>query len=105
MGEPPASLDPMASDSADTRIEGRPAAPSGAGLSAVGLDRVTLLRRAYRLFNDRRIDELLALMTDDVAWPDVANGRVLRGKEAVRSYWEAQFAVANPQVDPIEFTP
>jgi hypothetical protein len=72
----------------------------------VGLDeRIALLERAYRLFNDRRIDALLGLMTDDVEWPDVAKGTVLRGREAIRPYWEGQFAVVDPQVYPTEFKP
>jgi ketosteroid isomerase-like protein len=62
-----------------------------------------LLRRAYRLFNERRIDALLALMTEDVEWPDVAGGTVLHGREAIRPYWEAQFAATDPRVDPTEF--
>ena len=64
-----------------------------------------LLRQAYRLFNDRQIDDLLALMTDDVEWPDVANGAVLHGKGEIRPYWAGQFAVADPRVVPIEFMP
>ena len=66
-------------------------------------EKVASLERAYRLFNDRRIDDLLAMMIDDVRWPDVAHGIVLEGKAAIRQYWEAQFAVAAPQVVPIEF--
>jgi hypothetical protein len=66
-------------------------------------EKVASLERAYRLFNDRRIDDLLAMMIDDVRWPDVAHGIVLKGKAAIRQYWEAQFAVAAPQVVPIEF--
>src|SRR5450755_736887 len=53
-----------------------------------------LLRRAYRLFNERRIDALLELMTEGVEWPNVASGTVLHGREAIRPYWEAQFAAA-----------
>jgi ketosteroid isomerase-like protein len=66
-------------------------------------DRVALLTEAYRLFNDRAIDALLAMMTDDVEWPDVAGSKVLHGKQAVRAYWEAQFAVASPKVTPTDF--
>jgi hypothetical protein len=66
-------------------------------------EKVAALERAYRLFNDRRIDDLLAMMIDDVRWPDVAHGIVLEGKAAIRQYWEAQFAVAAPQVVPTEF--
>ena len=66
-------------------------------------EHVALLGRAYRLFNDRQIEALLAMMTDDVEWPDVANAEVLLGKEAVRRYWKRQFAVVDPQVMPVEF--
>jgi hypothetical protein len=66
-------------------------------------DRDAFLTRAYGLFNDREIDALLAMMTDDVEWPDVANRAVLRGKEAIRPYWAAQFAVADPHVRPTDF--
>jgi ketosteroid isomerase-like protein len=66
-------------------------------------ERVEFLERAYRLFNSRRIDDLLAMMSADVAWPDVARGAVLRGKEAIRRYWEGQFATADPRVTPTRF--
>jgi hypothetical protein len=62
-----------------------------------------MLAEAYRLFNDRDIDALLAMMTDDIEWPDVAGSKVLHGKQAVRAYWEAQFAVASPKVTPTDF--
>ncbi|HEX2381865.1 MAG TPA: nuclear transport factor 2 family protein [Acidimicrobiales bacterium] len=67
--------------------------------------REDLLRKAYSLFNDHDVDGLLAMMTDDVEWPDVANGAVLRDKAAVRSYWEGQFAVASTRVEATEFVP
>jgi len=67
--------------------------------------RRALLERAYELFNAGEVEALLAMMTDDVEWPDVANGLVLRDKRAIRSYWEGQFAVANPQVRPTDFLP
>ncbi len=57
------------------------------------------------LFNARDVAALLAMMTDDIEWPDVANGVVLRNKDAIRSYWEGQFAVADPRVQPTEFIP
>ncbi len=66
--------------------------------------RIALLRDAYRHFNAREVNELLAMMTDDVEWPDVAGGTVLHGRQQVRAYWDAQFAVADPQVEPIDFT-
>ena len=68
-------------------------------------EQVAFLERAYELFNARDIDALLAMMTDDVEWPDVANHAVLRGKKAIRPYWEAQFAAADPRVTPTAFIP
>ena len=68
-----------------------------------GGNRIGTLRAAYSLFNGRDIAGLLALMTDDVEWPNVADAAVLRGHAAVRRYWEGQFAVANPEVTPVEF--
>src|SRR5436305_1772515 len=66
-------------------------------------ERIESLRRAYRLFNDRQIDALLAMMSEDVEWPDVAGGAVLHGKAAIRRYWDAQFASADPRVSPTRF--
>jgi hypothetical protein len=66
-------------------------------------ERTALLSRAYERFNARQVDELLAMMSDDVEWPDVANGGVLRDKALIRSYWAGQFAVADPRVTPVDF--
>ena len=66
-------------------------------------ERQALLRRAYAHFNRREVHELLALMTDDVEWPDVANGVVLHDKADIERYWRAQFAVADPRVEPVDF--
>jgi hypothetical protein len=67
-------------------------------------EKVASLERAYELFNERRIDDLLAMMADEVQWPDVAHGVVLDGKSAIRKYWEAQFTAARPFVVPTDFT-
>jgi hypothetical protein len=66
-------------------------------------ERIKLLLQAYRLFNERQIDPLLGMMTDDVEWPDVARGAVLHGKDSIRRYWKAQFATADPRVTPTRF--
>lgn len=68
-------------------------------------ERRAVLERAYALFNLRDVEGILALVTEDVQWPDVLNAAVLRGKAALRPYWASQFAVANPQVQPTEFRP
>ncbi len=67
------------------------------------VEKVSLLRVAYRRFGNRDVEGLLAMMTPDVEWPDVANAAVLQGPEAVRPYWLAQFAVADPRVEPTDF--
>jgi hypothetical protein len=77
--------------------------PSTYSLGVDSAEKVASLERACRLFNEWRIDDLLAMMIDDVRWPDVAHGIVLEGKAAIRQYWEAQFAVAAPRVVPTGF--
>jgi hypothetical protein len=62
--------------------------------------KVTALGLAYELFNDHSFDQLLALMVDDVLWPDVAAGAVPVGRPAIGQYWAAKFAVTNPRVLP-----
>jgi hypothetical protein len=66
-------------------------------------ERIAFLRTAYRRFNDRQIDELLQMMTDEVEWPDVANDAVLHDKHAIRLYWQAQFSAGDPRADPVDF--
>jgi ketosteroid isomerase-like protein len=66
---------------------------------------VAFLELAYRRFNAREIDDLLAMLTDDVEWPDVANGTTVRGRDAVRAYWQAQFASTDPRVTPTGYIP
>ena len=51
-----------------------------------------LLRRAYAAFNARDIDGALALMHPDVDWPNGMEGGREHGHDAVRAYWERQFA-------------
>ncbi len=78
--------------------------PPTYSLGMDGAEKIASLERAYQLFNERRIDDLLAIMVDDVRWPDVAHGTEIEGKAAIRRYWEAQFAVAAPYVVPTAFT-
>ncbi len=65
--------------------------------------KVGVLHDAYRAFNQRRVDDLLAMMVADVEWPDVAGGTVLRSHDEVRTYWLAQFEAASPVVEPMDF--
>ena len=58
------------------------------------------LRHLYELHGKRDVEAALTMFTDDVEWPDVAGGRVLHGKDAVRAYWTKQFAEIDPHVEP-----
>ena len=59
-----------------------------------------LVRRLYDAYNGRDADGLLALLTDDVDWPD---GPVrLHGKEAVRDYWTRQWRRVHTHDEPGE---
>ena len=64
-----------------------------------------LLLGAYRDFNARRIDAVLARMQPDVAWPNGWEGGYVYGHEAVRDYWTRQWAVLDPCVEPVEIHP
>jgi len=58
------------------------------------------LRSLYRAFNARDIDRVLAAMSADVDWPNGWEGGRLVGQDAVRRYWERQWAEIRPAVDP-----
>lgn len=60
--------------------------------------RVALVREVYDRFNDADIDGVLALLDADVEMPDVLNGTTLRGTEALRRYWEQQFALVDHSI-------
>jgi hypothetical protein len=65
------------------------------------VDEHELLRNVYRDFNARRIEDVLALMSEDVQWPNRIDGGYLEGKDAVRAYWLRQFATIDPRVEPL----
>ena len=62
------------------------------------------LLTAYRAFNDRDIDRALAVMTDDIDWPNGWEGGRVSGKDAVHAYWTRQWAEIDPHVEPARFT-
>jgi nuclear transport factor 2 (NTF2) superfamily protein len=62
-----------------------------------------ILRRAYRSFNNRNINDVLSLMIDGVRWPNGWEGGYVNGKEEVKEYWTRQWQQLNPIVEPIEF--
>lgn len=66
-------------------------------------DHVGVLRRMYQAFNARDLDAGLAILAADVDWTNAWEGGRLVGHDALRDYWGRQFAVMNPQVEPIGF--
>jgi catechol 2,3-dioxygenase-like lactoylglutathione lyase family enzyme/ketosteroid isomerase-like protein len=72
---------------------------------SVARARIAVLRAAYAAFNRRDLDAALAMLADDVAWPDLIQGRVLHGVAPVRAYWAYQFATIDSRVEPLAFEP
>jgi hypothetical protein len=66
-------------------------------------EELSLLADVYRDFNARRIDAVLARMTEDVDWPNGMEGGRLHGHAEVRAYWTRQWAMISPHVEPLEF--
>jgi hypothetical protein len=60
-----------------------------------------LIQQVYRDFNARRMEAVLARMTEDVAWPNGWEGGYVHGHDGVRDYWTRQWAVLDPHVEPV----
>jgi ketosteroid isomerase-like protein len=63
-----------------------------------------MLRDAYRAFNSRDIEAATELMHPEVAWPNAWEGGRVIGRDALRAYWERQFAAISSKVEPEGFT-
>jgi nuclear transport factor 2 (NTF2) superfamily protein len=63
-----------------------------------------LVADLYRAFNERRIDLVLAGLSDDVDWPNAWQGGRLHGRDAVREYWTSQWSEIDPHVEPTDVT-
>jgi hypothetical protein len=61
-----------------------------------------MLLAAYAAYNRRDSDALLALVSEDVNWPDGSAGR--HGKAEVRAYWTRQWAVTRTHDEPVRIT-
>jgi hypothetical protein len=59
-----------------------------------------LLTSAYREFNARDIDAVLARMHGKVEWANGMEGGHVHGRDAVRAYWTRQFETLDPHVEP-----
>lgn len=59
------------------------------------------LQAMYAAFNARQIDAVLGALSEDVDWPNAWEGGRVTGREAVRGYWERQWAELDPRVEPV----
>ncbi len=66
------------------------------------LDTQTLIAQAYSAFNERDIDGVLILMSENVSWPRASEGGRAVGKEEIRAYWTRQWKEFDPHVEPVE---
>jgi ketosteroid isomerase-like protein len=66
--------------------------------------RERLLRSLYEAFNTRDVDSCLAAMTPDVDWANGWEGGRVVGREAVRDYWERQWAAIDSSAQPTAIT-
>jgi ketosteroid isomerase-like protein len=65
-----------------------------------GTQREALLRSLYEAFNARDVDTCLAAMTPDVDWANGWDGGRVVGREAVRDYWQRQWAAIDSSAEP-----
>jgi len=63
-----------------------------------------LIIGAYREFNAREINAVLARMRHNVVWPNGMEGGYVYGTEQVRDYWTRQWAILDPKVEPVSIT-
>ena len=70
--------------------------------TAVQADHRELLLQAYAAYSRQDLEALVALVSDDVSWPD-DNAR-LHGKDEVRAYWTEQWARTRTHDEPVDFS-
>lgn len=63
--------------------------------------RQELLATVYAAFNRRDIDTILALIRSDVDWPNGMEGGRVQGHDEVRAYWQRQWSMIDPHVEPV----
>ena len=60
-----------------------------------------ILLGAYRDFNARRMEAVIARMAPDVVWSNGQDGGFVYGHEGVRNYWTRQWGMLDPNVEPV----
>ena len=68
--------------------------------TGVQADHRELLLQAYAAYNSQDVEALVALISDDVDWPDDDASR-LHGKDEVRAYWTEQWARTSTHDEPV----
>ncbi len=68
----------------------------------VQADHRELLLQAYAAYNSQDVEDLLALASDNVDWPDGDGGR-LHGKAEVRTYWTEQWTRTRKHDEQLSF--
>ena len=64
-----------------------------------------LLFQAYRDFNARRMEAVLARMHPAVEWANGMEGGHVHGVDEVRAYWTRQWSMIDPHVEPLRVEP
>jgi hypothetical protein len=67
-------------------------------------DHLAHFRELCETFNRRDVDPVLAMMREEVHWPNAWKGGRLVGRDAVRDYWTAPWAELDPRVEPLSVT-
>ncbi len=62
-----------------------------------------LIKHLYDDFNARKMDAILAKLTEDVMWANGMDGGYVHGHRDLKDYWERQWSVLNPQIKPVSF--
>ena len=62
-----------------------------------------LIKKAYKAFNERNIDEALSTMQPNVQWSKAWEGGYISGHDKIKKYWTRQWKEINPNVEPIGF--
>jgi ketosteroid isomerase-like protein len=60
-----------------------------------------LIAAAYKAFNTRDLEAALALMHQEVDWPNGMEGGRVVGVAGVHDYWTRQWGMINPHVEPV----
>jgi ketosteroid isomerase-like protein len=66
--------------------------------------RQALLLSLYQAFNARDVETCLAAMTPDVDWANGWEGGRVAGRDAVRDYWQRQWAAIDSTAEPTAVT-